>query len=113
MHTTSNGLSASTSTSSPRQALTREFNSFLADVEDLVKETAAFSGDELALTRARLSERISAARESLGELGDNLAEQGRRTAIATNDYVHEQPWKVIGASAAAAFLLGFVLARRG
>ena len=110
MHTKSNGLGASASSAS--QALSREFNSFLADVEDLVKETAALGGDELAQTRARLSKRISAARDSIGELGDNLAEQGRRTATATNDYVHEQPWKVIGASAAAAFLLGFVLARR-
>lgn len=111
MRTKSNGLGSSAGSAS--QEVSREFYNFLADVEDLIKETTSLNGDELAQTRARLGERISAARESLGELGDNLAEQGRRTAIATNDYVHEQPWKVIGASAAVAFLFGFVLARRG
>ncbi|MHC5352224.1 ElaB/YgaM/YqjD family protein [Metapseudomonas furukawaii] len=107
----SNGLGSGRRSAS--QDISQEFYNFLADVEGLVKETAELTGDELAQTRGRIVERISAARKSIGELGDNLAQQGRRSATATNEYVHEQPWKVIGASAAAAFLLGLVLARRG
>ncbi|WP_342246603.1 DUF883 family protein [Pseudomonas sp. OTU5201] len=111
MRIESNGLGSTTGRAS--QEISRDFYNLLADVQDLIKETKTLSGDELAQARTRINERISTARESIGELGDNLAQQGRRTATATNDYVHEQPWKVIGASAAAAFLFGFVVARRG
>ncbi|MNZ27713.1 hypothetical protein D3C78_449340 [compost metagenome] len=105
--------SAAATTGSAIQEKSRDFYNFLADVEALIKETTTLTGAELEQTRAKLSERISAAKESIGELGDNIAQQGRKGAAATNDYVHEQPWKVIGASAAAAFLFGLILARRG
>ncbi|AYF90014.1 DUF883 domain-containing protein [Pseudomonas sp. DY-1] len=106
MPTKSNGLRSNSNSSS------QEFHSFLADVEDLMKDTTSLSAEELTQAQAMLSERISAARASMEQLGDKLAQQSRKSAAATNDYVHEQPWKVIGASAAAAFLFGFVLARR-
>ena len=94
------------------QQLSKDFHSFLADVEDLMKETSALSSEELEQTRARLSERITEAKASIEALGGNIAQQGRRSATATNDYVHEQPWRVIGASTAVGLVIGFVLARR-
>lgn len=92
--------------------LKHEFTDLIADVEDLVKQTASLTGDELALARARIAERLEAAKESIQEMGGDLAKRARKTAAATNDYVHEQPWKAIGISATLGLLLGFVLARR-
>ena len=95
-----------------RAAVSSEMHDFLADVEDLVKETTSLTGEELSRAKAKLSERVAAARDSIQEVGGEIAKRARKGATATNDYVHEQPWKAIGATAAVAFLLGFVLSRR-
>lgn len=92
--------------------MSREFHSFIADVEDLVKATTSLTGEELSKAKTRLSERVAAAKESVGEMGGAISNRARMSAVATNTYVREQPWKAIGAGAAIGFLLGYVLARR-
>ena len=36
----------------------------------------------------------------------------RKTAAAADDYVHDRPWTVIGVTAAAGILIGFLAAKR-
>lgn len=92
--------------------LSKEFKSFLSDIESLVKETSSLTGDDLVKAKAKLNQRIEAAKEQVGEVGNSLVQQAKKTAAITNNYVHEQPWAVIGAGATVGFLLGFLLARR-
>jgi ElaB/YqjD/DUF883 family membrane-anchored ribosome-binding protein len=99
-------------TDNARAAVSREFHNFVSDIEDLVKATTLLTGEELTLAKARLSERVASARQSVEEVGGAIAQQARKSASITNDYVHEQPWKAIGAGAAIGFLLGVVVARR-
>ena len=104
---------ASAKTNGGQSNMSREFHNFLADIEDLIKATTSLTGEDLARATAKLSERVTAAKESVEEMSGAIAQQARKTAADTNDYVHEQPWQAIGAAAAIAFLLGFVLSRRG
>lgn len=90
-----------------------EFRNFLADIEDLIKQTTSLTGDDLAEARAKLDERVAAVKESIEEMGGATVERARRTAADANEYVHEQPWQAIGVGAVAGLLLGLVLARRG
>lgn len=92
--------------------ISKEFKSFLSDIENLFKETTSLTGDDLVKAKAKLNQRIEVAKESIGATSGSLAQQARKTAEVTNHYVHEQPWTVIGAGAAISFLLGFLLARR-
>jgi len=93
--------------------MSREFKNFLADVEDLIEATTSLTGDELTHARARLNARVSEARDSVEALGVAVDQRARRSVSATNEYVHEQPWKAIGIGTAFGLLLGFVLSRRG
>jgi len=95
-----------------RSGVSQEFHNVLADIEDLIKATTSLTGDELARVRAKLNARIAVARQSLEEMGGAIAQQARQAATVTNDYVHAEPWKAIGAGAVVGFLLGVVLARR-
>jgi ElaB/YqjD/DUF883 family membrane-anchored ribosome-binding protein len=106
------GIGSSHAAKASRASMSREFHNFLADIEDLVKDTTSMTGEDLTKARAKLNERVAAAKESVEEMGNAFAKRARATATDTNAYVHEQPWKVIGAGAAIGFLLGFVLARR-
>lgn len=89
-----------------------ELRNLLADVEDLLKESAVLTGTELSRIRIRILDRLVAARASLGQIAGTAADQVRHSAVATNAYVHRQPWPVIGASAAVGLLAGVLLARR-
>ena len=96
--------------------VSREFHDFVADIGDLVKATTLLTGEELSRARAKLSERVAAAKVSVEEMGGAIADGARKSVKVTDDYVHEQPWKAVGVGAgvgaAVGFLLGFVLARR-
>lgn len=91
---------------------TSEFQNFIADVEDLVKETTTLTGEDLNRAKAKLGARLADAKNSVAELGGDIAKRAKQGAVATDDFVHEQPWKAIGAGAAIGLLIGFALARR-
>jgi len=104
--------SKTTAAESGQSTLTQEFQSFVADIEDLVKATTQLTGEDLNKAKAKLQQRIASAKGSADELGENIVNRARKTAESTNVYVHEQPWNAIGASAAIGLLLGYILARR-
>lgn len=89
-----------------------EFHNFIADVEDLVKETTTLTGEDLTRAKARLTDRLAEAKETAMSMGSDIATRAKKGAAATDEFVHEQPWKSIGAGAAIGLVLGFLLARR-
>ena len=60
-----------------------------------------------------LNQRLAEARKAAAKMGGEISQRAQQGASDANEYVHEQPWKVIGVSAVVGLLLGFVLARRG
>ena len=89
-----------------------EFHNFLADIEDLIKATTSLTGEDLARAKARLGERIAAAKQSAQAMGGAIVHRARNTAAVTDAYVHQQPWTAIGIGTVLGVLLGFALARR-
>jgi ElaB/YqjD/DUF883 family membrane-anchored ribosome-binding protein len=93
-------------------ALTREFHSLVADVEDLVQATGALTGEELARAKLKLQARVSAARSYIGDVAGDMTDRARGGVKSADAYVRAQPWRAIGITAAAGLLLGFLLGRR-
>jgi len=93
-------------------ALSREAHNFLADIEDLVKATTSLTGEDLARAKAKLAERITAAKASVAKMGGAVADRTRDAAQATDSYVHERPWQAIGIGAGLGVLVGLLIARR-
>ncbi|MDO8345084.1 MAG: DUF883 family protein [Cellvibrio sp.] len=108
----SNANSKDTSVGEVASGVAREFHSFVADIEDLVKATTSLTGEELTRAKAKLNQRIASAKTSVEDMSETIVNRARKTAEATNTYVHEQPWNAIGASAAVGLLVGYLLARR-
>lgn len=99
-------------TTAEPSGVSREVHSFLADVEDLITATTSLTGEDLARAKAKLSARVTAAKESVARVGGEIADRTRHAVKATDGYVHEQPWRAVGIGAALGLLVGFVLARR-
>lgn len=97
----------------PQSTIAREFHNFLADIEELIKDSTSLSGEDLIRARSKLNARIATAKASAEEMGESIVQRARQGARETNDYVHEQPWKTLAVGTAIAFLAGLALARRG
>jgi ElaB/YqjD/DUF883 family membrane-anchored ribosome-binding protein len=93
-------------------ALTQEFQNLVADVEELVQATSALTGEELSRAKLKLQARVSAARAYLGTFANDMSDRARSSAKSADDYVRAQPWRVIGITAAAGLLIGFLFGRR-
>jgi ElaB/YqjD/DUF883 family membrane-anchored ribosome-binding protein len=93
-------------------AISREYHNFLADMESLLQETANLTGDELHGAKEKIQQRVAEAKVSMTDLSDDLARRARKSARTVNNEVHDEPWKAIGAGAAAGLLLGILFARR-
>ena len=92
--------------------VSREFHSFLTDIEDLIETTTSMTSEDLTRIRGEINTRVKAARESIKEAGGEVTDRARDAAKEANKYVHEQPWQAIGAGALIGLFLG-LLARRG
>ena len=100
-------------TAADASPVAREVRGFLADIEDLVMSTTSLTGEELARAKAKIAERVAAAKASVTRMGGIVADRARDTARTTDAYVHDRPWQAMGIAAAAGLLIGFVLSRRG
>lgn len=92
--------------------LAHEFKNFVTDIENLIKETASLTGDDLAQAKIKINQRIITAKHRIGTASEPLVDQARKTAARTNAYVHEKPWAVVGTSALVSFVLGMLLGHR-
>jgi ElaB/YqjD/DUF883 family membrane-anchored ribosome-binding protein len=95
-----------------KSAIANEYHNFLTDIEDLIQATTSLTGEDLVHAKAALSQRINAAKESVEEVSGAVTDRARKSAVATNSYVHENPWQAIGVGAALGLILGVVVARR-
>ena len=92
-------------------AVRQEFQKFVSDVEGMIHSTSELTGEELSQARHKLGERIASAKESIQSVSGDVANRAKHTAQATDEYVHEQPWKSIAVSAGVGFLLGMLVSR--
>ena len=90
---------------SPAERFAANVKLLTADVEELVKATAAQSGEKLAAARSRVQAALVDAR-------DTVVLQGKQAAQATDRYVHENTWTAMGISAGIGLLIGLLIGRR-
>lgn len=94
-----------------RSQLLDDFNKIASDTETLLREIAAVPGDKASALRAAVQENLSTARKRVRELQGLAYERGSAAIEATDDYVHENPWMLIGLAAGVGFLLGLTVRR--
>jgi ElaB/YqjD/DUF883 family membrane-anchored ribosome-binding protein len=91
----------------------REFQNFVADVEELIKPSASLTGDDLARAKASLHARVAAARAFAEQMPRAISARARNAARVADSHVRERPWRTMGITAAVGLLVGFLLGRRG
>lgn len=84
----------------------------IADAEELLRATANQAGDKVADVRAKVQDHLATAKASLADAQAAVVERAKAVGHATDDYVHDNPWRAVGAAAGIGFIIGLLIGRR-
>ena len=86
-----------------------QLGKFFDDVEELLRRVSTLDDADIARLRNKVEGSIENARAATSHTVHAAVESTKKAAVATDDYVRANPWKVIGATAAVAVLVGALL----
>jgi ElaB/YqjD/DUF883 family membrane-anchored ribosome-binding protein len=92
-----------------KQQLVDDFSKVVADAEGLLKAVRDVPGEKAEAMRASVEARLGAAKERLRSIQDSAVQKTRETARVADEYVHENPWPLIGAAALVGFVVGYLV----
>ena len=95
-----------------KEKLVSDLRVVISDTEELLRATAGAAGEKVGDLRERLGIRLRDAKERLIDLEVALVDKTKAAARATDDFVHEEPWKAVGVAAALGLALGVLIGRR-
>ena len=82
------------------------------DAQEMLRMTADQVGESAAGVRARVQARVAEATEELHHLQDAAIARAKAAGHATDEFVHENPWKAVGIAAGVGLLVGLLISRR-
>ena len=95
-----------------KEKLMDDLRVVVADAEELLRATAGQAGEKVAEARERIQSSLASAKARLAVAQEVVIEKTKRAARATDDYVHENPWKAVGIAAGVGLLVGMLIGRR-
>jgi ElaB/YqjD/DUF883 family membrane-anchored ribosome-binding protein len=84
----------------------------VADAEELLRATASQAGEKVSVARERIQASLATAKGKLNEAEQAAMEKAKQAAKATDQYVHDNPWKAVGIAAGVGLVLGLLIGRR-
>jgi ElaB/YqjD/DUF883 family membrane-anchored ribosome-binding protein len=84
----------------------------ISGAEDMLARAANSTGEKAAELRGRALEQLQALRGRLRDAQATALRQSKEAARATDDYVHDHPWRAIGVAAGVGVLIGLLIGRR-
>jgi ElaB/YqjD/DUF883 family membrane-anchored ribosome-binding protein len=98
------------STAVTRDKLVEDVKILTKDVQELLKATASVVGEHAADARTKVEASLKTAQEKLGAVHETAKAKGREAALATHEYVQENPWNAVGIAVGVGLLVGLVIA---
>jgi ElaB/YqjD/DUF883 family membrane-anchored ribosome-binding protein len=95
-----------------KEKLISDFKTVVADTEELLKATANAAGEQANVARSRVRESLAEAKVKLASAEDVAVERAREAAKATDEFVHDHPWKAISLAASIGLIVGLLISRR-
>ena len=99
-------------TTQARERLVADLKKVILDAEELLHATSGSTEAKVVALRERMTENLLAARHKLLDAEEALVAKTKQVARATDDYVHEHPWKAIGTAAGVGLIVGLLIGRR-
>ena len=91
-----------------KERLFQEFNTVVAESEQLLKSVATAGTDQASALQASVEQTIAAAVDRVAKIREDALSQANAAARATDEYVKGNPWRAVGIVAGAAAITGLV-----
>jgi ElaB/YqjD/DUF883 family membrane-anchored ribosome-binding protein len=92
-------------------ALVDELRNVVIQAEALLQAIGADKDEAIGALRERVASAVTAAKARIADLETQATAVAQRASIATEVYVRENPWTVVGGAAAVGLILGATFAR--
>ena len=92
--------------------LLKDFNAVVNEGEQLLKSVVDEGGDKANALRAKMESNLKAAKDRLRHIEETAIENTKTAVRATDNYVHENPWRAIGVAVGIGAVIGLLLNRR-
>lgn len=99
-------------TAANKEKLVSDLKVVIADTEELLRATSGVAGEKVGELRERLLVRLRDTKERVIDLEHAVIDKTKAAARATDDFVHDEPWKAVGVAAALGLALGVLIGRR-
>ena len=95
-----------------KDQLMNDLKAVIADAEELLHLTGDQLGEGAADVRSRITARMNQAKSDLLHLQEATMAKARAAGNATDEFVHDNPWKSIGIAAGIGLVVGLLVTRR-
>ncbi|MDR3323565.1 MAG: DUF883 family protein [Zoogloeaceae bacterium] len=102
----------STAASVNKEKLVSDLKVVISDAEEILRSTADVAGEKVAGIRVKIEARLKDAKARLEDAEEILLDKTKACARATDDFVHDQPWKAVSIAAIVGVALGVLIGRR-
>jgi|SRR5688572_1567320 ElaB/YqjD/DUF883 family membrane-anchored ribosome-binding protein len=89
-----------------------DLTAVVRDAENLLRATAAQTGEKVDEMRARAEESLRMAKERLSGIEEETLKHARVLAGEADEYVRGNPWQAVGIAAGVGLVLGLLMSRR-
>jgi ElaB/YqjD/DUF883 family membrane-anchored ribosome-binding protein len=89
-----------------------DLTAVIREAENLLRATAAQTGDKVQEVRARAEESVRQAKARLEGIEEEAIERARVLAGDADHYVRGNPWTAVGIAAGVGLVLGLLMSRR-
>ena len=103
---------ADTDNLTDRDNLMDEVTSAVSDAQDLLQQANTATAERARELRSQVEQKLLRAKLRMQELQGQAMDRTRAAARATDQYVRENPWQILGAAALVGLVLGMVLMNR-
>jgi ElaB/YqjD/DUF883 family membrane-anchored ribosome-binding protein len=95
-----------------KEMLVKDLKAVVADADELLKEVANATAEELVAARSIIEAKLNEARAKVIDARIAVTKKASYAADATHEYVIENPWKVLGIAAVTGLIAAIFLNRR-
>jgi ElaB/YqjD/DUF883 family membrane-anchored ribosome-binding protein len=95
-----------------KEKLVNDFQSVIADTEELMKFVSNESGGKAQALRDKLDRNLKLAKDYLHDVEGSVVDKSRVAAKVTDEYVHENAWRTVGLAIGVGILIGFLIRDR-
>lgn len=106
------GVNMAESRAQQKDKLVADIKTVMADLDELVRDSANDVGDDLVELQGKLRAQVDAARDTLHDLEGRVTDRAKSAASAGEEYVREHTWTSIGIAAGVGVVIGLLLNRR-